>query len=137
MEWREGGGSDDDGDATSEEEDDPFKEHPVEKEKAPDKAAKKPEEEKAPHEAAKKVEGAGALLDFAIADIGYVKVDVRRRQFNAHCKHLGPPRKVHRTPTCKECRKNVVSSKKPLGVLVQWLRQGDLFIEMITETLRC
>ena len=32
-----------------------------------------------------------SLDSFVIGDVGHIKVDVKRRQFNAHCNCLGPP----------------------------------------------
>lgn len=73
---------------------------------------------------------AGHLMEYTIKDeaervCGTIKVDLKRSQFNAHCCELGGAgRKDHRTSTMKECRANRTSAKRPLGYLIQWLRQG-------------
>lgn len=73
------------------------------------------------------------LHEYAITDgmdnfIGVIKVDLLRKAFNAHCCQLGAPAlHDHRTPTMNECRLHRVGTKKPLGYLVQWLRQGSAF----------
>ena len=73
------------------------------------------------------------LPEFVIRDemdnfIGVIKVDLVRKSFNAHCCQLGPPAiHDHRTPTMPECRLNRVGTKKPLGYLIQWLRQSSAF----------
>ena len=72
----------------------------------------------------------GHLDQYAIDDadgshIGIIKVDKVHKSFNAHCCQLGGCGcKDHRTPTVKECRLNRDHKKRPLGFLVQWLRQG-------------
>jgi hypothetical protein len=60
--------------------------------------------------------------------IGFIKVDRLREQFNAHCCQLGPPgAHDHRTATTRECRINRMATKKPLGYLIQWLRQANAY----------
>lgn len=71
-----------------------------------------------------------SLLCFEIEGYGHIKVDLRRKQCNAHCSCLGqdgPDSKDHRTETTPECRMNRTGGKFPLGLLVQWLRQGQSF----------
>ncbi len=92
-----------------------------------------------PHRAKAKAKAAGlaqALMDVIITchlqdgrSIGSIKVDEKRKQFNAHCCQLGQPGSTqdHRTETMPECRMNRKASSKPLGFLVQWLRQADAF----------
>ena len=73
------------------------------------------------------------LAEYVITDemgtfIGTIKVDKIRKQFNAHCCQLGPPAiHDHRTRTTPECRLNRVATKRPLGYLIQWLRQSSAF----------
>jgi len=72
-----------------------------------------------------KATDAQQLLDVRIMDqwgdrpIGSIKIDVKRKQFNAHCLQLGQPGSTcdHRTITMPECRLNrkVTASNKPLG----------------------
>jgi hypothetical protein len=73
----------------------------------------------------------GSLDEYLITNedgqyIGRVKVDRRRKQFNAHCCQLGLPcPKDHRTASTAECRLNRKCDKCPqLAFLVQWLRQS-------------
>jgi hypothetical protein len=73
---------------------------------------------------------AQSLPSIQIGSLGWVKIDLRNRQFNAHCNCLdvdGPNRRDHRTPTMPECRKNRKMKKAPLGFLIQWLRMGSFF----------
>ena len=74
---------------------------------------------------------AQSLLEFSIGTHGAIKVDLRRKQFNAHCNCLGQPEapagKDHRTETTNECRTNSVAAKRPLAFLVAWLRLGFCF----------
>ena len=79
--------------------------------------------------AAKAAGGAQGLESVSIHHngqyIGSIKIDRRRKQFNAHCCMLGNGAlKDHRTATMAECRMNRRFASKPLGFLVQWLRQG-------------
>ena len=75
----------------------------------------------------------GHLDSYAIDDadgvhIGIIKVDKKHKSFNAHCCQLGGAScNDHRTLTVKECRLNRVYSKRLLGFLVQWLRQGHCY----------
>ena len=60
-----------------------------------------------------------------IKDVGFIKIDMKRRQFNAHCKWLGDPLGIdHRTPTMPECRMNRGGRFAPLALLVVWLEKG-------------
>ena len=73
------------------------------------------------------------MQEYAITDetsnfIGVIKVDLLRKAFSAHCCQLGAPAlHDHRTATMQECRLHRVGTQKPLGYLVQWLRQGSAF----------
>lgn len=63
------------------------------------------------------------LEQYPIGDYGYIKVDVKRKQLNAHCAQgFQGAEPSHRTETTPECRMNRVCKKKPLGLLVAWLR---------------
>jgi len=73
---------------------------------------------------------AQSLTTIQIGAFGWIKIDSRREQFNAHCNCLdkeGPNRQDHRTPTMPECRKNRKMKKAPLGFLIAWLRLGSCF----------
>ena len=76
----------------------------------------------------------GHLDSYAIDDadgvhIGIIKVDKKHKSFNAHCCQLGGADcRDHRTLSVKECRLNRVYSKRLLGFLVQWLRQGHCYV---------
>lgn len=63
--------------------------------------------------------------------IGIIKINAKQKQFNAHCCQLGQPGSCqdHRTPTMPECRMNrkARAGSKPLGFLVQWLKQAHAF----------
>ena len=73
------------------------------------------------------------LAEFPIEDqfgnnIGFIKLDRLRHQFNAHCCQLGGSKpKDHRTAATPACRCNRTALKKPLGFLIQWLRQSEAF----------
>ena len=94
----------------------------------------------------KKEKGADASVEpfaskhdyFSIEHFGFIVLDRKRKQFNAHCACRGKaspeglaigdsPPKDHTTATMPVCRTNVVGNKRPLGMLVQWLRQGRAF----------
>ena len=73
------------------------------------------------------------LDDIIITDehgtvVGSIKIDRIRYQFNAHCCQLGPPHiQDHRTLQGTPCRLNRVAAKKPLGFLIQWLRDSEAY----------
>ena len=67
----------------------------------------------------------GHLDTYAIGPWGHIKVDMKRKQFNAHCLCINPPEtKDHTTPTMSECRMNRSGHKQPLAFLTQWLLQS-------------
>jgi len=69
------------------------------------------------------------LLIYPIEEVGEIRVDVARKQFNAHCHCLGqsPERKAHRTAKTRASRINSAAQKAPLALLIQWLRLGPCY----------
>lgn len=66
------------------------------------------------------------LDQFDIEVYGLIKIDRKLRSLNAHCMCQGPaPWPDHRSGhALTPCRMNRVASKRPLGLLVAWLRKN-------------
>eukprot|EP00974_Lingulodinium_polyedra_P091645 8882829-Lingulodinium_polyedra.AAC.1 len=54
------------------------------------------------------------MQQFRIEDYGIIKIDARRKSFNAHCWCISNP--DHRLPTMPVRRLNRAASKRPLGI---------------------
>ena len=84
----------------------------------------------APHTEVQHLQSVRILDEWGGECIGTIRIDEQRRQLYAYCRHLGGPGcKDHRTATTVECRLNRKpnAKTKPVGQLVQWLRQSHAF----------
>ena len=75
---------------------------------------------------------------FEIEYWGFIVIDAKYKRFEAHCGCFGAestylvhcpwcPVKDHRTATIPLCTMQRVGTKRPLGFLVAWLREGYLW----------
>jgi hypothetical protein len=70
------------------------------------------------------------VIDLEDGRVASIKIDRRRKQFNAHCGCLGPPPLIdHTTDRTDKCTLNRKAHKAPLGMLISWLRLGFCYTD--------